>query len=63
LDLILTNIGSYYQKPKKLSPFGLSDHAMFPKVSIKTKSRDLRPVAAGFKKIPGRGRRSNPYRS
>ena len=52
LDLIMTNIGSYYQKPKKLSPFGLSDHATieiqplsrseFPKVSIKTKSRDLR---------------------
>jgi hypothetical protein len=55
LDLILTNIGSYYQKPKKLSPFGLSDHATieiqpltrseFPKVSIKTKSRDLRPTS------------------
>ena len=26
LDLVLTNQGEYYSVPKKLPPFGLSDH-------------------------------------
>ena len=26
LDLILTNLDKFYQSPKKLPPFGLSDH-------------------------------------
>ena len=34
LDLVLTNLKNFYEKPEKLSPFGLSDH-----VTIKVRSR------------------------
>jgi hypothetical protein len=54
LDLILTNLNSYYDTPIKLSPFGLSDHVTVevqPKVKpeisqtkIFIKIRDLRPT-------------------
>ncbi len=54
LDLILTNLNSYYDTPIKLSPFGLSDHVTVevqPKVKpensqtkISIKTRDLRPT-------------------
>ena len=56
LDLILTNLGSFYAPPIRISPFGLSDHmsievkakdrSQLPAVSkVKVKTRDLRPSA------------------
>ena len=52
LDLVFTNLNSYYDVPKKLSPFGLSDHVtakvqplereMLPSQKIVLQSRDLR---------------------
>ena len=56
LDLILTNLSSFYASPIRISPFGLSDHmsievkakdrSQLPAVSkVKVKTRDLRPSA------------------
>ena len=56
LDLILTNLSSFYTSPIRISPFGLSDHlsievkakdrSPLPAVSkVKVKTRDLRPSA------------------
>ena len=52
LDLVLTNLNKYYDEPKKLPPFGFSDHATvevrplarndFPVNKVLLKSRDLR---------------------
>ena len=54
LDLILTNMKSFYGDPIKLPPFGLSDHvsikvlplarSLFPKPTFRINSRDLRPT-------------------
>ena len=54
LDLILTNLKSFYGDPKKLPPFGLSDHfsikvlpltrSLFSKPTFRINSRDLRPT-------------------
>ena len=54
LDLVLTNLSTYYDVPRKLSPFGLSDHATikvqplsrrnYPKDKFVVKSRDTRPL-------------------
>ena len=54
LDLILTNLDTFYDSPRKLPPFGLSDHvsvfvpplarSQFPNQICRTKSRDLRPT-------------------
>ena len=54
LDLILTNLKSFYGDPIKLPPFGLSDHvsiqvlpltrSLFPKPTFRINSRDLRPT-------------------
>lgn len=38
LDVVLTNIGQYYDSPQKLAPFGLSDHYTV-KIIAKTRSR------------------------
>ena len=38
LDLVLTNLGEYYSVPKKLPPFGLSDHFT---ILINPKSRPI----------------------
>ena len=53
LDLVLTNLDKFYEKPIKMSPFGLSDHVTIvvkPKkrgqdkvVKSIIKSRDMRP--------------------
>ena len=53
LDLILTNLASYYSTPTKLSPFGFSDHITIkvqlldrptaPRSKTVIKYRDLRP--------------------
>jgi len=53
LDLVLTNLNTYYDVPQKLSPFGLSDHATikvqplsrheYPKNKFAVKSRDTKP--------------------
>ena len=54
LDLILTNLSSFYASPIRVAPFGLSDHmsievkakdrSQLPALSrVKVKSRDLRP--------------------
>ena len=56
LDLILTNLSSFYAPPIRISLFGLSDHmsievktkdrSQLPAVSkVKVKTRDLRPSA------------------
>lgn len=52
LDLVFTNLNAYYDTPRKLSPFGLSDHAILevqplereklPSQKIVLLSRDLR---------------------
>ena len=52
LDLVFTNLGAFYDVPKKLPPFGLSDHDTVevqplarrddPRNKILLKSRDLR---------------------
>ena len=54
LDLVLTNLSTYYDVPQKLSPFGLSDHATikvqplsrrnYLKDKFVVKSRDTRPI-------------------
>ena len=54
LDLILSNLNSFYGDPIKLPSFGLSDHvsikvlpltrSLFPKPIYRIKSRDLRPT-------------------
>lgn len=54
LDLVLTNLVEFYDVPKNVSPFGLSDHCtigIFPKCRVKqscptrktVKTRDLKP--------------------
>ena len=52
LDLVFTNLNAFYDVPKKLRPFGLSDHATvevqplemekLPSQKIVLQSRDLR---------------------
>ena len=52
LDLVFTNLNAYYDTPRKLSPFGLSDHATvevqplerekLPSHKIVLQSRDLK---------------------
>ena len=54
LDLILTDLDKFYDSPRKLPPFGLSDHdsvfvppqarSQVPNPTYRTKSRDLRPT-------------------
>ena len=54
LDLVMTDLDKFCDNPRKLSPFGLSDHDTImvqtrvcshdPNVSFHTKSRDLRPT-------------------
>ena len=36
LDLVLTNLEKYYEKPIKFSAFGLSDHVT---IAVKTKAK------------------------
>ena len=50
LDLILTNLSTFYEKPEKIHPFGLSDHCTItfqPQLKVKCrpfkiKCRDLK---------------------
>ena len=54
LDLVFTNLSAFYDVPKKLPPFGLSDHDTVevrplarqngPRNTILLKSRDLRTI-------------------
>ena len=54
LDLLLTDLDKFYDSPRKLPPFGLSDHdsifipplsqSQVPNPTCRTKSRQLRPT-------------------
>ena len=46
LDLILTNLSSFYAPPIRIAPFGLSDHMS---IEVKAKDRSQLPAVSKFK--------------